>query len=368
MNKKEIIEASLFVSGEGLDCTSISKKLNISKDEIKELITSLIQEYDRRETGLEIIQINTDRFAMQVKPKYSKIVSKIAPGEIKPPVLRTLSMVAYHQPISQADLVDIRGNSVYDHVNELKNRGFINTNPHGRTKILQTTELFADYFGIESNDMTTIKEKIIELSRNQSGNLGLDRWLGRKVIAVTPMYESLMDMCGISEYRVINAYKPTSDEIDSLSDVYKLLIAEGYSSNVSKYYDGEIIEVKSTTFEDLINNINLLSDVYDSNVAETSIEKIKEKREYYVSKAMVIDKKANPKTDMISRILSDLHIRISSDGVCILPDYKLSIAEKDNSSNIGIVVPTHGLDEDLFEKVCKKYETIIDGLKETKSE
>ncbi len=364
MNHKEIIEAALFVAGDGVNIRSLAKIVNIPEKNVIDTLRSLMEEYNIRETGLEIVETGEKRYVMQVKPRYSDVVSRLAPGEIKSPVLRTLSMVAYHQPIAQSELVDIRGNSAYEHIRELKDRGLVKAAPHGRTKILQTTTLFAEYFGIDSNDPESIRKKIIELSRKQSGSVGLDRWLGRRVVAVTPMYESLMQICGITDYRVINAYSPDEDELDSLADVYRLIVSRGYSEQVSRYYDGEIIEIGSVTFSDLIDSIQSLEDIYDPDQARESIEKINELRERYVSKAMVIDRKVKPATDMISRIVSDLHIGISSAGVVIAPDYGVSSNGVDVSDDAQILVPTHEKEGSLIERVCRKYDAVIDGLKE----
>lgn len=363
MSDKEIIEAVLFAAGEAVDKQTLAKVTNKSVKSVTSAIQSLMEVYSTRETGMEIIDLG-GRYVMQVKPKYTDLISPIAPKELKAPVLRTLSMIAYHQPVVQSELVDMRGNSVYDHIRELKDRGFVEAVPHGRTKLLQTTSLFADYFGLDDNDPESIKKRIVELSRQQSGKEGLDRWLGRKFIGFTPMYRSLIDLCGIKDHRTINAYEPTEEELDELADVYKLVITKGYAEDVMKHYDGEVIEVRSTTFDDIINAINALEGVSDPERAKESIERIMEMRERYASKALVISKKVKPTTDMIARIVSDLRLGISTEGVVIAPDYGTSSEGMNITEGADILVPTHSsIDGDLIERVCKKYDAIIDGLK-----
>ncbi len=364
MNDKETIEASLFAAGRALDVLTLSKIINKPKKRVDPIAQSLIREYKERECGLEIIDLG-DRYVMQVKPQYTDLVRPLAPKEVGAPMLRTLSMIAYHQPVIQSDLVDMRGNAAYDHIRELKERGFIAAVAHGRTKLLRTTPMFADYFELESNDPETIKKKIVDLSRQQSG---LDRWLGRKFVAVTPMYESLMGMCGIDEYRVINAYDPTEDEVDKLADVYKLVISKGYSERVRKYYDGEIIEVSSTTFTDLIDAIRALEGAYDKTKAQECIECLEGLKERYASKALVISKKVQPATDMIAKIINDLRIGVSANGVLIAPDYETSSVGVEVGKDADILVPTHrNLEADLIKRVSLKYDAIIDGLNEFKS-
>lgn len=363
MSDREVIEAALFAAGVALDAATLGKLIGKSKKHVILVAQELVNEYSSRETGIEIVDLG-ERYVMQVKPKCTDIVRPLAPKELSAPMLRTLSMIAYHQPLIQSDLVDMRGNSAYDHIRELKERGLVEAVPHGRTKLLRTTPLFADYFGLESNDPELVKKKIVELSRLQSGQSGLNKWLGRRFIGVTPMYQSLMELCGVREYKVINAYDPTEEELDELEDVYKMVISKGYAEKVSKNYDGEIIEVSSTTFDDLIDSIKLLENVGEPEMAESSIESIAELKERYVSKALVISKKVQPATDMVARIVSDLRLGVSSTGIKIAPDYGMSSEGVEVSEGADILIPTHrNMDGDLLDRVCSKYDAVIDGLK-----
>lgn len=363
MKDKEIVEAVLFAAGGAVDTQTLAKVVNKTAKNVSSLVQDLMEEYSTRETGMEIIDLG-GRYVMQVKAEYTDLVSPVAPKELRAPILRTLSMIAYHQPVVQAELVDMRGNSAYDHIRELKERGLVEAVPHGRTKLLQTTLLFADYFGLASNDPESIKKKIVELSRQQGGSEGLDRWLGRKFVGFTPMYSSLAELCGIKDYRVINAYDPTEEELESLADVFKMVISKGYEEKVSKYYDGEIIEVSSTTFGDIIDAIRTLESVSDQDKSKESIEIIEDLRERYVSKALVISRKVKPATDMIARIVSDLRLGVSADGCVVAPDYGTSGEGVNISEGADILVPTHSkVEGNIVDRVCKKYDAIIDGLK-----
>jgi segregation and condensation protein B len=363
VSDREVIEAALFAAGGAIDALTLGKLVGKSKKHVISVALDLMNEYDSRETGLEIIDLG-ERYVMQVKPKYTDMVRSFAPKELSAPMLRTLSMIAYHQPLIQSDLVDMRGNSAYDHIRELKERGLVEAVPHGRTKMLRTTSLFADYFGLDSNDPDLVKKKIVELSRLQSGQSGLNKWLGRRFIGVTPMYESLMEMCGIREYKVINAYDPTEEELDELEDVYKLIISTGYLEKESKHYDGEIVEVSSTTFDDLIDSIKLLEGIGDHERAESSISLVTDLKERYTSKALVISKKVQPATEMVARIVSDLRLGVSSTGIVIAPDYGTSTDGVDVSEGADILIPTHrNMDGDLLDRVCSKYDAVIEGLK-----
>ncbi|KPQ42047.1 MAG: condensin subunit ScpB, partial [Candidatus Methanoperedens nitroreducens] len=153
---KEILEAALFASGEPLDIGQL-KNLVRGKN-VRELLQQLADEYIARDSAIEIKEMDS-RFIMQVKPEFAEKVRSIAPKELRSPVLRTLAMIAYHQPITVAELVDRRGPATYDHVRELEESGFISAVQHGRTRLLATTQRFAEYFNLESGDPEAIKRK-----------------------------------------------------------------------------------------------------------------------------------------------------------------------------------------------------------------
>jgi len=363
MSDKNAIEAALFAAGEAVGLQDLAKLVGKKQKTTLKIVEELLHDYKERDTGLEIIDLGK-RFVMQVKPAYSEKVRPFAPKEMTAPLLRTLSMIAYHQPVVQSDIVDLRGNTAYDHIKDLIGRGLVEAVPHGRTKLLSTTPLFADYFNLKENDPEAIRKKIIELSKEQSGKEGLDRWLGRRFIGFTPMYASLAKLCGIKEFKVVNAYNPSEEELDVLDTVYKLIISKGYKEKVSTHYAGEIIEAGSTTFDDVIGIMEILKESGDPETVEQSISHVKELREEYVSKAMTIGLKAYPATDMISRILNELHIGISPEGIKIAPDYGTGSDGVDIDPDAALFIPTHkSIDGNIIERVSKKYETIINGLK-----
>lgn len=355
LNKdKGIIEAALFVAGEPLDEERLSALLKGRP--VKEAVQALIQDYKDRDSSIEIVELE-GKYVMQVKAGYAEEVRDIAPRELPPPILRTLSMIAYHQPLTQSYLVGIRGNSAYSHVRELEERGLISVAPKGRTKLLQTTGGFSEYFGLESQEPSSIRQKIAELAIQQK--VGLDRWLGKKTIGVSPMYQSLLTLCGIEDYRMVNPYNPGEEELNGI-DV--LIIARGYAEKVRKYFDGKIIEVSSSTFGDLIDSLGKLSEYGDETKIKASIEHINELKESYVSKTLTFKTKVKPATEMAARIARDLRLGISTSGVVIAPDYERTSSGAEINGEI--IIPTHGnAASDIIERVSKRYEAVIEGLK-----
>jgi len=163
MNDRDLIEAALFVAGHPLSLSGLETLISAEAD-VKELLASLIEEYNEK-GALEIVRMN-EEVVMQVRAEYAEAVRSIAQRDLETPVLRTLAVIAYHQPVTQSKIAEIRGNKAYGHVHELLARKLIEALPHGRTKLLQTTEAFADYFGFETNDKEEIRQKIAALIRH----------------------------------------------------------------------------------------------------------------------------------------------------------------------------------------------------------
>lgn len=366
MSELEIIEAALFAAGRAVSIEKLTKITGKPKKAVLSAVQELMKAYSSRRSGIEIIDLG-ERYVMQVKPEYSELMREVAPKELSAPKLRTLSMIAYHQPLLQSDLIDMRGSGAYDHIKDLIERGFVESVPSGRSRQLSTTSLFADYFGLKRNDPKAIKEKILELLKSQGGQSEINLWLRKKTITVTPMYESLMSMCGIKEYSVVNAYSPSKQEVSRLLEVDVLVVSAGYIDTLRQYCDGEILEMHSTTFEDLIEAVSSLAeelpDDVDSKKVENTLKNIRDTREKYVSSSVLIEKKVKPATEMVSRIVNDLSLGISSDGILVAPDYETSRSGVKIEKGARILIPTHrSIEGDLLQRVCKKYDSILESL------
>lgn len=156
-----LIEAALYVAGRPLDLKTLGSMINTrSKKKIRTLTTTLMKEYENRDTALEIIEVEDERFVLQLKAEYTPKVRRLA---IRPLLsvgpLKTLSYIAYRQPVPQAQVVDVRGHHSYDHLKQLEELGLIERERAGRTKIIRTTEFFADYFGL-SHDLRGLKKQL----------------------------------------------------------------------------------------------------------------------------------------------------------------------------------------------------------------
>ena len=156
-----LLEAALYVAGRPLDLNELCSVLKTrSKNKTKKLAETLIQEYENRKTSLEILRLKDERYVLQLKADYTPLVRRLVNRPLlSTGPLKTLSYVAYRQPVSQKRVVDVRGHHVYGHIKLLKEMGLIASERSGRSSLLRTTEYFADYFAL-SHDTATMKKEL----------------------------------------------------------------------------------------------------------------------------------------------------------------------------------------------------------------
>ncbi|RLI78800.1 SMC-Scp complex subunit ScpB [Archaeoglobales archaeon] len=157
MKVKRIVEAVLFSSTDALTPNAIAKISSIHVDDVKTALNELIEEYETRDSALEIVKIG-NKYLMRVKPEYYPYVEKFVEKDLDKGSLRTLAVIAFKQPIMLSKLAKIRGNKCYEHVKKLKEMGLIRAEKKGKSSILTTTKEFAIYFGLKSDKPEDIKE------------------------------------------------------------------------------------------------------------------------------------------------------------------------------------------------------------------
>ncbi|HLE47668.1 MAG TPA: SMC-Scp complex subunit ScpB [Candidatus Thermoplasmatota archaeon] len=157
LNPVRIVEAALFSAGKPLLVEEIAQATRLDTDAVKAALKDLEKEYEGRETALEVGRAG-HKWSMQIRTMYADRARHLANMEIPPKVLRTLALIAFHQPVKQSDLKDMVGSVVYDHVHELHERGMITVRQDGITKLLATTERFLEYFGVGAADREGIRE------------------------------------------------------------------------------------------------------------------------------------------------------------------------------------------------------------------
>jgi len=146
------IEAALYAAGRALTLQELAELIGKAESTTKKILEDLSFAYNKRKGALEVIALPRERYVMQLKPELTPRVGRLIPGGLLSfATLQTLVFIALRQPIVQSDLVAQRGTHCYDHVKDLEEKKFIEAIPEGRSKLLKTTPLFADYFGLDQD-------------------------------------------------------------------------------------------------------------------------------------------------------------------------------------------------------------------------
>lgn len=155
-NLKSKIEAVLFVTAKAMQPTEISEILKVPVEDVESALLDLMFDYSSREGALEID--DEDGYILQVKAEHLDIVEKLCPVDLKPAVVKTLTVIALKEPIRQTELKEIRSNA-YEHIQELIEKGLISRtkDKNGRSYNLKTTPKFAEYFKLKGDAKTLAK-------------------------------------------------------------------------------------------------------------------------------------------------------------------------------------------------------------------
>lgn len=160
MNYKAAIEAILFTMGESVELGRIADAIQLSEKETKKLIEELKKEYAcSANIGMNIIELD-GAYQMCTKPQMYEYLIRIAKQPKKrvltDVLLETLSIIAYKQPVTKAEIEKIRGVSSEHAVSKLVEYNLVQElgrlDAPGRPLLFGTTEEFLRSFGVQSID------------------------------------------------------------------------------------------------------------------------------------------------------------------------------------------------------------------------
>ena len=175
-----LIEATLFGAGRSMSVEELALDLEVEGTEIATSLESLRTSLKRRRGGaLQLAEIN-GRWALEVMPKVAQQLPCNAKTDIPPKLLKSASLIAFHQPMMQSRLVELLGQRTYDHVRELVQLGLVERRRHGNTKRLSTTRRFSEVFGCPHTE----KRKVRAWFREQAASLGLTSGGGERPMAL----------------------------------------------------------------------------------------------------------------------------------------------------------------------------------------
>ena len=163
------IESALYSAGRPLSIEDLIRASGTeSRPKTLALLDSIMKKTKNAFKSIEIVILPDGNYVFQLKPEYSSSIRKYASKPIlSKATQKTLSYIAFEQPVSSKQLVEIRGSGVYVHLKELRQLDFIENQNIGRMKIYSTTEKFQKYFGI-SGDINILKQRLFKKIRKST--------------------------------------------------------------------------------------------------------------------------------------------------------------------------------------------------------
>ncbi|HFB66635.1 MAG TPA: SMC-Scp complex subunit ScpB [Aeromonadales bacterium] len=158
---KRILESALFAAGRPLTIEHMGKlfedEQRPSNPEIKLALASLMEDYTDRGVSLEEV---ASGWRFQSRQEFAPWIQKLweeRPARYSRASLETLSLIAYRQPVTRAEIEEIRGVSVSSSIiKSLLEREWVRVVGHrdvpGRPALYATTKIFLDYFNLKSLD------------------------------------------------------------------------------------------------------------------------------------------------------------------------------------------------------------------------
>ncbi len=155
--KKAVIEALLFVAGEPVTISSLSKATDLPEQEIKKLLDELASDYKARNSGILVIGI-AEGYQMVTDQDHSLWVKRFKhmsqSNKLSQPALETLAIIAYKQPVTKLEVDQLRGVNSDGAIKSVLDKHFIKIvgkkETPGRPFLYGTTKDFLQYFGLKS--------------------------------------------------------------------------------------------------------------------------------------------------------------------------------------------------------------------------
>lgn len=175
-NYEACIEAILFTMGESVELDKIAAALELDKDTTRTYIENLKKRYETDDHGIRIIELE-DSYQMCTKNEMYEYLIRIARQPKKrvltEVLLETLSIIAYKQPITKAEIEKIRGVSSEHAVSKLVEYHLVSEigrlDAPGRPMLFGTTEEFLRSFGVHSLDeLPVLGEEQIEEFKHEA--------------------------------------------------------------------------------------------------------------------------------------------------------------------------------------------------------
>lgn len=164
---KAVIEAAIYITDQPLSAEQIAAALGQPLDRVLEILRQLVSEYGSADRGLSVREL-AGGYKMSTKPEHHESIRRFV-TRLQPPLklslaaLETLAVVAYKQPITGPEILEIRGVQGAGVLKTLLDRRLIaaagRKNVLGKPMMYKTTREFLIQFGLNSvAELPTLKE------------------------------------------------------------------------------------------------------------------------------------------------------------------------------------------------------------------
>jgi segregation and condensation protein B len=164
---RAVLEAIVYVTEEPLSAEQIADALGEPRDQVAKLLEFLVAEFERPEHGVTIREL-AGGYKMGTKAEHHERVRAFVkslrpPLKLSLPALETLAVIAYKQPVTAPEILEIRGVQGAGVLKTLLDRKLIATagrkNVIGKPMQYKTTKEFLVQFGLKDlNELPTLKE------------------------------------------------------------------------------------------------------------------------------------------------------------------------------------------------------------------
>ena len=151
------IEAILFVAGEAVSIKDLARALQTGEKEIRSAVSALRDEYDYEQRGFLLKRFG-DNIQLATRPLYAgdvvRLLQPVQQQSLSQAAMETLAVVAYRQPVTRAEVEQIRGVKCDYSIQSLVSKNLIGEvgrkETLGRPILYGTTDRFLSHFGLES--------------------------------------------------------------------------------------------------------------------------------------------------------------------------------------------------------------------------
>ncbi len=153
-----ILEAIIFASGKPVEKSDLEAYFDLTSNDIDDLLKQLKIKYEDQKHGFEL-RIIGSAVAFATKTEVKDEIAGFFNSEIKRTKLtqanyETLAVVAYNEPVTRADIEEVRGVNSDSALNRLIEKGLVEMtgtlDAPGRPALFGVTELFLQLYGIEN--------------------------------------------------------------------------------------------------------------------------------------------------------------------------------------------------------------------------